>query len=69
VISGARTEAPGLHSQCNPSIIEVGFESENLEHPGANEVELHPAGKSSLQNFHSFEEEAMFAALQGMFVQ
>jgi hypothetical protein len=49
---------PGLHSRCDLSVIEVGFE----EHRGANEVELHPVEKLSLRNLHSFEEEAIFAA-------
>jgi len=34
-ISGARTEAPGLLSRCDLSIVEVEIHSENVEHPGA----------------------------------
>jgi hypothetical protein len=44
-ILGARTEAPGLHSQGKFSIVEVGIDLQNVEYPGVNEVELRPAGK------------------------
>jgi hypothetical protein len=64
-----RTEAPGLHSRCDLSIVDVGIDSENVEHPGANEVELRPAGKLNLPNLHSFEEEVIFAASRDTFVQ
>jgi len=61
-ISGARTEAPGLLCRRDLSIVEVEIHSENVEYPGANGVELRSVGKWSLLNFHSFEEEASFAA-------
>jgi len=55
---GARTEAPDLLSRRDLSIVEVQSHSEEVKHSSANELELHPVGKLSLLNLHSFEEEA-----------
>jgi hypothetical protein len=44
-ISGARTEAPGLLSEHDLSIVEVEIHTENVERPGASGVELRPVGK------------------------
>jgi hypothetical protein len=44
-ISEVRTEAPGLLSPRDLSIVEVEIHSKIVEHPGANGVELRPIGK------------------------